>query len=71
MTMHEGFGCIGGKNGGTTSALKCLTSLFQAHTGMVEGKEVKIPELAIVTARCKNEFERNTDCMNLRYWAVQ
>ena len=69
--MHEGFGCIGGKNGGTPNALKCLTSLFEAHTGHVQGKVVEIPSMAIVTARCSNEFERNSDCMNLRYWAVQ
>jgi len=29
QVMHEGLGCIGGKNGGTPNALKCMTSLFE------------------------------------------
>jgi D-alanyl-D-alanine carboxypeptidase len=38
QVMHEGFGCIGGKNGGTPSALKCMTSLFEQQNVTIEGK---------------------------------
>ena len=68
--MHSGLKCVGGKNGGTPSALKCMTSLFEQHKVDVEGILVTIPALAITTARCENETERNSDCMNIRYWAI-
>jgi hypothetical protein len=68
--MHEGFACIGGKNGGTPTAHKCMTSMFKGHELVIEGRSVVIPPLAITTARCENETERNKDTMNLRYWAV-
>ena len=55
--MHEGFGCIGGKNGGTPSALKCMTTLFKEYLITIEGKTVRIPPLQIVTARAEmNEY---------------
>ena len=55
--MHEGFGCIGGKNGGTPSALKCMTTLFKEYIINIEGKTVRIPPLQIVTARAEmNEY---------------
>ena len=38
QALHEGLGCIGGKYGGTPSALRCLTSLYAAHKGTIEGK---------------------------------
>ena len=71
ISMHEGFGCIGGKNGGTPSALKCQTNLYAAHTGMIGQQQFNIPDLAIVTARCQTEMERNFDQMNIRFWTVQ
>ena len=55
--MHEGFGCLGGKNGGTPAALKCMTTLFKEYKITIEGKTIRIPPLAIVTARAEmNEY---------------
>jgi hypothetical protein len=50
--MHAGMKCVGGKNGGTPSALKCMTSLFEEHQIEVDGIKITIPALTITTARC-------------------
>jgi len=57
---------MGGKNGGTPTAHKCMTSVFKGHEIEIEKESIIIPALAITTARCENETERNMDTINLR-----